>query len=100
MTPPNSREDKTASETLEQTTTHDEKVHVDKTLSNEAAAAGQGVSGYETLTIWETARKFKYNTFICSLMAVAAAADGYQIGFVKQLTFSSHLNVYLDRTLG
>lgn len=53
-----------------------------KSLAAEAAAAGQGVSGYETLTIWETAKKFKFNIFVCTMMAVSAAADGYQIGYV------------------
>lgn len=72
-----------ASETLDQAVTHDEKSHVAKTLSSEAAAAGQGISGYETLTVWETCMKFKYNSVVCSMMAFAAAMDGYQIGFVN-----------------
>jgi hypothetical protein len=54
--------------------------NVTKSLTVEAAAAGQGVSGYETLTLWQTIKKFKFNVFVCTSMAISAAADGYQIG--------------------
>jgi hypothetical protein len=45
-----------------------------------AAAKGQGISGYEALTLWETVKAFKVCTAICFLVAFSAATDGYQIG--------------------
>lgn len=54
-----------------------------KGLAVEAAAKGQGVSGYETLSLWETVKTFKVNTAYCFLVAFSAATDGYQIGFVR-----------------
>ncbi|KAH8172225.1 sugar transporter domain-containing protein [Sarocladium implicatum] len=45
-----------------------------------AAAKGQGISGYETLTIWQTVKAFKVCTAYCFLVAFSAATDGYQIG--------------------
>ncbi|KEY71303.1 hypothetical protein S7711_05895 [Stachybotrys chartarum IBT 7711] len=51
-----------------------------KEAALEAAAKGQGLSGYETLGIWETAKSFKVCTAICFLVAFSAATDGYQIG--------------------
>lgn len=53
-----------------------------KDIAVEAAAKGQGVSGYETLSLWDTVKTFKVNTAYCFLMAFSAATDGYQIGFV------------------
>lgn len=53
-----------------------------KDIAAEAAAKGQGVSGYETLTLWETVKTFKVNTAYCFLVAFSAATDGYQIGSV------------------
>lgn len=53
----------------------------EKDLSSDAAARGQGTTGYETLSVFETVKKFKMNAFICLLVAVSAAADGYQIGY-------------------
>ncbi|EEU48068.1 uncharacterized protein NECHADRAFT_31847 [Fusarium vanettenii 77-13-4] len=61
----------------------------EKTLSSEAAAAGQGVSGYETLTLWETVKKFKVNTLICFMVTLSAATDGYQIGIMGNIIANS-----------
>ncbi|KAE9579552.1 hypothetical protein CGMCC3_g4093 [Colletotrichum fructicola] len=48
----------------------------------DAALRGQTVSGYESLTIWETAKLFKVATISCFVAAFSAATDGYQIGQV------------------
>ncbi|GKT47982.1 MFS transporter fmqE [Colletotrichum spaethianum] len=70
-----------------------------KHASLDAAARGQGVSGYETLTLWETMKAFKLCSATCFAVSFSAATDGYQIGingniianpgFVKQ--FGSEL---------
>ncbi|SPO00282.1 probable MFS alpha-glucoside transporter [Cephalotrichum gorgonifer] len=57
-----------------------EDVDSPKGLAAEAAAKGQGVSGYETLSLWETVKTFKVNAAYCFLVAFSAATDGYQIG--------------------
>ncbi|KAL4863011.1 hypothetical protein BDV12DRAFT_189969 [Aspergillus spectabilis] len=49
-------------------------------LEVETAAMGQGLSGYETLGLWDTVKKFKMVTFICFMVCFSAATDGYQIG--------------------
>ena len=49
------------------------------TAVQEAAARGQVISGYETLTPWETVKTFKIATAVCFGMAFSAATDGYQI---------------------
>ncbi|KAI9147043.1 MFS transporter fmqE [Paramyrothecium foliicola] len=51
-----------------------------KEASMMAAAKGQGLSGYETLSLWQTAKAFKVCTATCFLVAFSAATDGYQIG--------------------
>ncbi|KAG7108624.1 MFS transporter fmqE like protein [Verticillium longisporum] len=51
-----------------------------KEASMEAAAMGQGISGFETLSLWETIKAFKVCTATCFLVAFSAATDGYQIG--------------------
>ncbi|OBR14265.1 MFS alpha-glucoside transporter [Colletotrichum higginsianum IMI 349063] len=51
-----------------------------KHASLDAAAKGQGVSGYETLTPWETMKAFKLCSATCLAVAFSAATDGYQIG--------------------
>ncbi|KZL80761.1 mfs alpha-glucoside transporter [Colletotrichum incanum] len=51
-----------------------------KHASLDAAAKGQGVSGYETLTLWETMKAFKLCSATCFAVAFSAATDGYQIG--------------------
>ncbi|KAF2008744.1 general substrate transporter [Aaosphaeria arxii CBS 175.79] len=47
---------------------------------NDAAAKGQALSGYESLTRWETVKTFKIATLVCFAAAFSAATDGYQIG--------------------
>ncbi|RSL71454.1 hypothetical protein CEP54_001311 [Fusarium duplospermum] len=56
-----------------------------KDLTSEAAARGQGVSGYEELTPWQTVMKFKMNCLICTAMTISAATDGYQIGLIGNI---------------
>ncbi|KAL4907750.1 hypothetical protein BDW74DRAFT_166402 [Aspergillus multicolor] len=54
-------------------------------IGAEAAAHGQGTTGYETLSIWQTAKKFKMNALICFLVTVSAATDGYQIALIGNI---------------
>ncbi|KAF5627226.1 sugar transporter [Fusarium tjaetaba] len=71
-----------------------------------AASKGQGLSGYETLSLWETCKAFKVCTAYCFLVAFSAATDGYQIGingniianpgFVRQ--FATKVNADGDPT--
>ncbi|KAH6971379.1 general substrate transporter [Ilyonectria sp. MPI-CAGE-AT-0026] len=49
-------------------------------LALDAAAQGQGVSGFESLTWWETVKAFKVTVAICFAVTFSAATDGYQIG--------------------
>ncbi|RSL78605.1 hypothetical protein CEP52_003987 [Fusarium oligoseptatum] len=51
-----------------------------KDLALDAASKGQGISGYETLSLWETVKAFKVNAAICFAVTFSAATDGYQIG--------------------
>lgn len=51
-----------------------------KEAAADLASKGQGLSRYETLSLWETVKMFKINTAVCSAMAFSAATDGYQIG--------------------
>lgn len=51
-----------------------------KETALDAAAKGQGVSGFETLTLWQTVKAFKVCTATCALVAFSASTDGYQIG--------------------
>lgn len=53
-----------------------------KDTALDAAAKGQGVSGFEKLTLWQTMKAFKVCTATCALVAFSAATDGYQIGCV------------------
>lgn len=53
-----------------------------KELTSSAEAQGQGLTGYEHLSIWETIKKFKMASTICFVAAISAAAEGYQIGYV------------------
>ncbi|KAL4789744.1 general substrate transporter [Aspergillus venezuelensis] len=54
-------------------------------VTAEAAACGQGTSGFETLTVWQTVQKFKMNAFICFAVTFSAATDGYQIGIIGNI---------------
>lgn len=49
----------------------------------DAATKGQAVTGYESLTPWQTIKHFKMATAICFAAAFSAATDGYQIGCVS-----------------
>ncbi|KAH7129952.1 general substrate transporter [Dactylonectria estremocensis] len=79
------QDEKPTSQVMEHEGTRDMLSSAAKDLNSEAAAAGQGVSGYETLTIWETVKMFKFNSFVCSLVAFSAATDGYQIGMIGNI---------------
>ncbi|KAI9148987.1 alfa-L-rhamnosidase [Paramyrothecium foliicola] len=65
---------------------HGEEQHLEhgqhnlKEASAEAASKGQDVSGYETLSIWQTIKTFKVCTLVCFMVAFSGATDGYQIG--------------------
>jgi hypothetical protein len=59
----------------------DHEDHI-KEVNAVAASKGQGLSGYEALTPWQTVKAFKFCTAICFLVAFSAATDGYQIGYV------------------
>jgi len=52
-------------------------------IGAEAAAQGQGATGYESLSIWQTVKKFKMNALVCLLVTFSAATDGYQIAYVS-----------------
>ncbi|KAL4981678.1 general substrate transporter [Aspergillus falconensis] len=54
-------------------------------IGAEAAAQGQGTTGYETLTIWQTVKKFKMNALVCMLVTFSAATDGYQIALIGNI---------------
>lgn len=53
-----------------------------KDAALDAAIRGQAATGYETLSLWDTVKKFKVSTFMCFAAAFSAATDGYQIGSV------------------
>ncbi|KAF2649964.1 general substrate transporter [Lophiostoma macrostomum CBS 122681] len=59
--------------------------HTRKDSVTNAITKGQGLSGYETLTVWETIKAFKMNALICFLASVSAATDGYQIALIGNL---------------
>lgn len=48
-------------------------------LVMDAAAKGQATSGYETLTVWQTVKKFKAASLACFFAAFSAGTDGYQL---------------------
>ncbi|KAK1496983.1 hypothetical protein CCUS01_13265 [Colletotrichum cuscutae] len=49
----------------------------------DAATRGQNISGYKSLSIWETVKLFKIASAACFAAAFSAATDGYQIGYVS-----------------
>ena len=65
-------------------------------LLQDAQMKGQLISGYETLGILETIKRFKRPTCICFAATFAAATDGYQVsGVVEQpLTLDWHERQY------
>lgn len=48
-------------------------------VAGDAAANGQGLTGFENLTVWQTIITFKVASLLCFLISISAAADGYQI---------------------
>ncbi|KAH8819236.1 sugar transporter [Xylogone sp. PMI_703] len=91
---------KGTSDIVEDATKADATYFSSKEAAFEAEAKGQGISGYETLTLWQTVKAFKVNAAICFMVTFSAAADGYQIGmngniianpgFVKQFATRSN----------
>ncbi|KAM0428519.1 hypothetical protein ACHAPT_006879 [Fusarium lateritium] len=69
-----------AANEIAHTETRDGDEPQSKDAVHDAANRGQALTGYETLTPWETVKKFKACTFYVFLAAVAAGTDGYQIG--------------------
>ncbi|KAF4458222.1 MFS alpha-glucoside transporter, partial [Fusarium albosuccineum] len=67
----------------------DEAAHAPKDLSSEAAARGQGVTGYEELSPWQTILRFKMNALVCFAVTLSAATDGYQIGLIGNIIANS-----------
>ncbi|KAJ5389244.1 putative maltose permease (MalP) [Penicillium cataractarum] len=59
---------------------HVEQVFKPDDTAADAAAMGQATSGYESLSLWQTAKMFKVATITCFAAAFSAATDGYQIG--------------------
>ncbi|KAH7119243.1 general substrate transporter [Dactylonectria macrodidyma] len=51
----------------------------------EAHAMGQGLTGYESLSLWQTVVKFKWCSVVCFLAAISAATEGYQIGLIGNI---------------
>ncbi|KAF5240366.1 hypothetical protein FANTH_9626 [Fusarium anthophilum] len=50
-----------------------------------ATQNGQGVSGYEELSPWETIKKFWVNSLLCFAVTFSAATDGYQMGLTGNI---------------
>ncbi|KAL0942058.1 MFS alpha-glucoside transporter [Colletotrichum truncatum] len=72
-----------------QSTDHDEAgneaARTTKEISIEAEAKGQGVTGYEELTPWQTVKQLKFVCLICFAVTFSAATDGYQVGMVGNI---------------
>jgi hypothetical protein len=51
-----------------------------KDVVADAADKGQGLTGYESLTWWQTVLKFKISSLVCFMVAISGGTDGYQIG--------------------
>ena len=47
----------------------------------DAAQKGQAKSGFESLTLWATAKRFKIACLICVCAAFSAGTDGYQLAY-------------------
>ncbi|TVY62677.1 MFS transporter fmqE [Fusarium oxysporum f. sp. cubense] len=76
---PAGEREKTANDISHEGTLGDDAIQP-KDAVLDAATKGQALTGYETLTPWETFKMFKWCTFYAFLAAFAAGADGYQIG--------------------
>ncbi|KAK4042811.1 putative hexose transporter [Parachaetomium inaequale] len=59
---------------------HADGAETTKEAALDAASRGQAITGYETLTLWETVKTFKVSSAVCFAAAFSAATDGYQIG--------------------
>jgi hypothetical protein len=57
---------------------HHEAGHDKLDRLGDAAAKGQLVSGYESLSVWQTVQKFKMAFLVCFAATFAASTDGYQ----------------------
>ncbi|RSH89648.1 hypothetical protein EHS25_002199 [Saitozyma podzolica] len=68
---------------------HHEAGHDKLDRLGDAAAKGQLVSGYESLSVWQTVQKFKMAFLVCFAATFAASTDGYQIGMNGNLIANS-----------
>ncbi|KAL4874579.1 general substrate transporter [Aspergillus karnatakaensis] len=84
MAPEIQPEKPTAVASEHQETVNDEPTAATK-VGAEAAARGQGTTGYEGLSVWETVMMFKMNALICFMVTFSAATDGYQIGMIGNI---------------
>ncbi|EEU37614.1 uncharacterized protein NECHADRAFT_53594 [Fusarium vanettenii 77-13-4] len=79
----NNSEPKPSAEKATHTTVeHDDQIEAPikpSEIVEDAVAKGQVTSGYETLTNWQTVKKFKLVSLVCFLAAFSAATDGYQV---------------------
>ena len=57
-----------------------EKEQSDQIEAVDVPDGHHNVSGYESLTWWETVKMFKMTVLICFLVTFSAATDGYQTG--------------------
>ncbi|KAL2803248.1 general substrate transporter [Aspergillus granulosus] len=77
--------DKSAGEGIEHQEAAGDVVTREMKIGAEAAAQGQGTTGYESLSIWENVKIFKMNALICFLVTFSAATDGYQIALIGNI---------------
>lgn len=75
---------KEPTERIEHTEDATDAVTQEKDAVVNAATKGQATTGYETLSLWQTAVTFKFSTLVCFAAAFSAATDGYQIGLVSE----------------
>ncbi|KAL2802022.1 general substrate transporter [Aspergillus granulosus] len=80
----NAKTEKNPADAINQETLTDGVTQAQK-VTAEAAARGQGTTGYETLTVWQTVKKFKMNALVCFAVTFSAATDGYQIGIIGNI---------------
>ncbi|KAJ3454845.1 hypothetical protein MRS44_013445 [Fusarium solani] len=65
--------------------TANEAAQAPNDIASDAAAKGQGLTGFESLSVWETIKTFKMNCLLCFLVSFSAATDGYQIALIGNL---------------
>jgi hypothetical protein len=73
-------------ERIEHAEEANDAVSQEKDAAMDAATKGQATTGYETLSLLQTALTFKFSTLVCFAAAFSAATDGYQIGLVSVIS--------------